>query len=250
MIASSFLKQHCKQIQWITFSWTEPFDELVPPPPLLSLKVFEVPKPSSLFWLKCIQYHYNKQHFKTSASYISVRLCVITVKRQGLRFLEKEDAHSLHADSVFFCMVRTSEPSVLAFDILPSMFIHRLLQSYIQSSLKDGQGGPEIATWEQGIWHPLLFTLFSLWWLTDVFHTSLVSFISEVFFLFGLYDYDRSGFLDGLEMMKLLSDYSSHHTPGTQASEPVSWSNCVCPHNLENSICVDEVYLDFRWCLW
>ncbi|KAF3686292.1 hypothetical protein EXN66_Car001964 [Channa argus] len=25
-----------------------------------------------------------------------------------------------------------------------------LLQSYIQSSLKDGQGGPEIATWEQG----------------------------------------------------------------------------------------------------
>ncbi|XP_028257984.1 cell growth regulator with EF hand domain protein 1 [Parambassis ranga] len=68
----------------------------------------------------------------------------------------------------------------------------RLLQSYIQSSLKDGQGGPEITTWEQ-----------------------------EVFFLFGLHDYDRSGFLDGLEMMKLLSDYSSHHTPGTQASEPV-----------------------------
>lgn len=27
---------------------------------------------------------------------------------------------------------------------------HRLLQSYIQSSLKDGQGGPEISTWEQG----------------------------------------------------------------------------------------------------
>ncbi|KAK2920341.1 cell growth regulator with EF hand domain protein 1 isoform X2 [Channa argus] len=68
----------------------------------------------------------------------------------------------------------------------------RLLQSYIQSSLKDGQGGPEIATWEQ-----------------------------EVFFLFGLYDYDRSGLLDGLEMMKLLSDYNSHHTPGSQASERV-----------------------------
>ncbi|KAG7236040.1 hypothetical protein INR49_001440 [Caranx melampygus] len=68
----------------------------------------------------------------------------------------------------------------------------RLLQSYIQSSLKDGQGGPEISTWEQ-----------------------------EVFFLFGLYDYDRSGLLDGLEMMKLLSDYSSHHTPGTQANELV-----------------------------
>ncbi|KAA8595495.1 hypothetical protein FQN60_010786 [Etheostoma spectabile] len=39
---------------------------------------------------------------------------------------------------------------------------HRLLKSYIQSSLKEGQGGPEISTWEQ-----------------------------EVFFLFRLYDYDR-----------------------------------------------------------
>lgn len=27
---------------------------------------------------------------------------------------------------------------------------YRLLQSYIQSTLKDGQGGPEISTWEQG----------------------------------------------------------------------------------------------------
>lgn len=68
----------------------------------------------------------------------------------------------------------------------------RLLQSYIQSSLEHGQGGPEISTWEQ-----------------------------EVFFLFRLYDYDRSGFLDGLEMMKLLSDYNSHHRPGAQASEQV-----------------------------
>ncbi|XP_023280728.1 cell growth regulator with EF hand domain protein 1 [Seriola lalandi dorsalis] len=68
----------------------------------------------------------------------------------------------------------------------------RLLQSYIQSSLKDSQGGPEISTWEQ-----------------------------EVFFLFRLYDFDRSGLLDGLEMMKLLSDYSSHHTPGAQANELV-----------------------------
>lgn len=68
----------------------------------------------------------------------------------------------------------------------------RLLQSFIQSSLKDGQGGPEISTWEQ-----------------------------EVFYLFGLYDYDRSGLLDGLEMMKLLSDYSSHHTPGAKANELV-----------------------------
>ncbi|XP_070767250.1 cell growth regulator with EF hand domain protein 1 [Enoplosus armatus] len=67
-----------------------------------------------------------------------------------------------------------------------------LLQSYIQSSLKEDQGGPEISTWEQ-----------------------------EVFFLFRLYDYDRSGLLDGLEMMKLLSDYNSHHTPGAQANELV-----------------------------
>uniref|UniRef100_A0A8C2ZSN6 Cell growth regulator with EF-hand domain 1 n=2 Tax=Cyclopterus lumpus TaxID=8103 RepID=A0A8C2ZSN6_CYCLU len=68
----------------------------------------------------------------------------------------------------------------------------RLLHSYIQSSLKDGQGGPEISTWEQ-----------------------------EVFFLFRLHDYDRSGLLDGLEMMKLLSDYNSYHTPGAQNNELV-----------------------------
>ncbi|XP_054474934.1 cell growth regulator with EF hand domain protein 1 [Anoplopoma fimbria] len=68
----------------------------------------------------------------------------------------------------------------------------RLLQSYIQSSLKDGQGEPEISTWEQ-----------------------------EVFFLFRLYDYDRSGLLDGLEMMKLLSDYNSYHTPGVKANQQV-----------------------------
>ncbi|KAM3625398.1 uncharacterized protein V6R79_011433 [Siganus canaliculatus] len=68
----------------------------------------------------------------------------------------------------------------------------RLLQSYIQLSLKDDQGGPEINTWEQ-----------------------------EVFFLFRLYDFDRSGLLDGLEMMKLVSDYNSHHTPGKQANDLV-----------------------------
>ncbi|XP_068430003.1 cell growth regulator with EF hand domain protein 1 [Clinocottus analis] len=67
-----------------------------------------------------------------------------------------------------------------------------LLQSYIQSSLKDGQGGPEISTWEQ-----------------------------EVFSLFRLHDYDHSGLLDGLEMMKLLSDYNSYHTPGAQTNELV-----------------------------
>lgn len=68
----------------------------------------------------------------------------------------------------------------------------RLLQTYIQAHLKDGQGGPEISTWEQ-----------------------------EVFFLFRLYDYDRSGHMDGLEMMKLLSDYNSHNAPGAQTNEPV-----------------------------
>ncbi|KAM9860561.1 dynein regulatory complex protein 8 [Aulostomus maculatus] len=67
-----------------------------------------------------------------------------------------------------------------------------LLKSYVKSSLKDGEGGPEINTWEQ-----------------------------EVFFLFGLYDYDRSGFLDGLEMMKLLFDFNSHHATGAQANEKV-----------------------------
>lgn len=67
-----------------------------------------------------------------------------------------------------------------------------LLQSYIRSSLKDREGAPEISSWEQ-----------------------------EVFFLFRLYDYDRSGLLDGLEMMKLLSDYNSHRTIGSQANELV-----------------------------
>ncbi|RVE74650.1 hypothetical protein OJAV_G00024370 [Oryzias javanicus] len=67
---------------------------------------------------------------------------------------------------------------------------HRLLQSYVQSILKNDQGGPEITSWEQ-----------------------------EVFLLFRLYDFDRSGFLDGLEMMKLLSDYSKHHSGQVDASE-------------------------------
>ncbi|XP_056135038.1 cell growth regulator with EF hand domain protein 1 [Lampris incognitus] len=66
----------------------------------------------------------------------------------------------------------------------------RLLKSYIQANLQDGQGGPEINTWEQ-----------------------------EVFFLFRLYDFDRSGHMDGLEMMKLLSDYNSHNAPEGQANK-------------------------------
>lgn len=67
-----------------------------------------------------------------------------------------------------------------------------LLQSFIQSSLTIGQGGPEIITREQ-----------------------------EVFSLFGLYDYDHSGFLDGLELMKLVSEYNLHLSPGGQATEQV-----------------------------
>ncbi|CAB1335573.1 unnamed protein product [Coregonus sp. 'balchen'] len=67
----------------------------------------------------------------------------------------------------------------------------RLLQSYIKANVKEGQGGPD-NTWEQ-----------------------------EVFFLFSLHDYDRSGHMDGLEMMKLLSEYNSHNTPGEQSAESV-----------------------------
>lgn len=67
-----------------------------------------------------------------------------------------------------------------------------LLQSFIQSSMTIGQGGPEIITREQ-----------------------------EVFSLFGLFDYDHSGFLDGLELMKLVSEYNLHLSPGGQATEQV-----------------------------
>lgn len=58
----------------------------------------------------------------------------------------------------------------------------RLLQSYIKSSLKEGQTSPELNTREQ-----------------------------EVFFLFSLYDYDRSGQMDGLELMQLLTDFLTYH---------------------------------------
>ncbi|XP_055721440.1 cell growth regulator with EF hand domain protein 1-like [Salvelinus fontinalis] len=68
----------------------------------------------------------------------------------------------------------------------------RLLQSYIKANLKEGHGGPD-NTWEQ-----------------------------EVFFLFSLHDYDRSGHMDGLEMMKLLSEYNSHNAPGEQSAELVA----------------------------
>lgn len=68
----------------------------------------------------------------------------------------------------------------------------RLLQSYIRASVKQGQAEPELSTWEQ-----------------------------EVFFLFSLHDYDRSGHMDGLEMMKLISDFNAHNAPGTQSADPV-----------------------------
>ncbi|XP_061526986.1 cell growth regulator with EF hand domain protein 1 [Phycodurus eques] len=43
----------------------------------------------------------------------------------------------------------------------------------------------------------------------------------EVFYLFRLYDFDRSERLDGLEMMKLLSDYNSQHAPEDQSNDMV-----------------------------
>lgn len=68
--------------------------------------------------------------------------------------------------------------------------------------------------------------------MLNVFDTERITFswiVSEVFLLLRLFDYDRSGLLDGLEMMKLLSDYNSHHAPGAQASEQVRISGCVSP---------------------
>lgn len=70
---------------------------------------------------------------------------------------------------------------------------HRSLQSYIDSVLnEETQERPEINSWEQ-----------------------------QVFFLFRLHDYDRSGFLDGLEMIKLLNDFNSFHSPGVVSNKEV-----------------------------
>ncbi|XP_019747520.1 cell growth regulator with EF hand domain protein 1 isoform X2 [Hippocampus comes] len=41
----------------------------------------------------------------------------------------------------------------------------------------------------------------------------------EVFYLLRLYDFDRNERLDGLEMMKLLSDYNSQHATEEQAND-------------------------------
>ncbi|KAI7804897.1 hypothetical protein IRJ41_022085 [Triplophysa rosa] len=68
----------------------------------------------------------------------------------------------------------------------------RLLQSYIKSKLKEGQTSPELNTREQE------------------------------FFLFSLYDYDRSGQMDGLELMQLLTDFLSY-----QAIRPKSTDSVV-----------------------
>ncbi|XP_051502114.1 cell growth regulator with EF hand domain protein 1-like [Myxocyprinus asiaticus] len=69
---------------------------------------------------------------------------------------------------------------------------HRLLQSYIKSNLKEGQANLELKTREQ-----------------------------EVFFLFSLYDYDRSGQMDGLELMQLLTDFLSHHALMPKSTDSV-----------------------------
>ncbi|XP_042562583.1 cell growth regulator with EF hand domain protein 1 [Clupea harengus] len=67
----------------------------------------------------------------------------------------------------------------------------RLLQSYIKANLKK-QANPDVTTWEQ-----------------------------EVFFLFSLHDYDKSSQLDGLELMKLLSDFQSHHSQTPKSTDGV-----------------------------
>ncbi|XP_074468758.1 cell growth regulator with EF hand domain protein 1 [Sebastes fasciatus] len=110
--------------------------------------------------------------------YLFIHLCQAAPGVPGSQREESVDAHP--ASVALFNPFGTGEED------------RRLLQSYIQSSLKDGQGGPEISTWEQ-----------------------------EVFFLFRLYDYDRGGLLDGLELMKLISDYNSDHTPGARTNELV-----------------------------
>lgn len=63
---------------------------------------------------------------------------------------------------------------------------HRLLRGYIDSILnKEGQERSETTSRDQ-----------------------------DVFFLFRLHDYDRSGHLDGLELLKLLHDFNAYHAPG------------------------------------
>ncbi|XP_076156148.1 cell growth regulator with EF hand domain protein 1 [Alosa pseudoharengus] len=67
----------------------------------------------------------------------------------------------------------------------------RLLQSYIKANLNE-QANPDVSTREQ-----------------------------EVFFLFSLHDYDKSNQLDGLELMKLLSDFLSHLSQTPKSTDGV-----------------------------
>uniref|UniRef100_A0A8C9TNR5 EF-hand domain-containing protein n=1 Tax=Scleropages formosus TaxID=113540 RepID=A0A8C9TNR5_SCLFO len=108
---------------------------------------------------------------------------------------------------------------------------HRLLQRYVKENLKDGQLNPDLTTWEQGKYDKLynlhlhLFiqqTLFSKATCDTCFCSSVCHTHTEIFFLFSLHDYDRSSNLDGLEMMKLLSDFLSHRSMDPQSGESVS----------------------------
>lgn len=66
-----------------------------------------------------------------------------------------------------------------------------LLKSFIKANLNE-QANPDVSSWEQ-----------------------------EVFFLFSLFDFDKSGQLDGLELMKLLSDFLAHHSQSPGSGEEV-----------------------------
>jgi len=50
----------------------------------------------------------------------------------------------------------------------------------------------------------------------------ICSLVAEVFFLFSLYDYDRSGQMDGLELMQLLTDFLTYHEVMPKSTDSVS----------------------------
>ncbi|XP_048830739.1 cell growth regulator with EF hand domain protein 1 [Brienomyrus brachyistius] len=89
-------------------------------------------------------------------------------------------------------VVKGSQPFTMVNPFGAGEDVNSLRQSYIKGNLKEGQMSPVLDTWEQ-----------------------------EVFFLFSLHDYDKSGKMDGLEMMKLLSDFLSHHSLGPQSADSV-----------------------------
>lgn len=84
-----------------------------------------------------------------------------------------------------------SLPPTLVNPFAPADESRRLLQSYIRANWKE-RANPDVDTREQ-----------------------------EVFFLFSLHDYDKSGQLDGLELMKLLSDFLSHHSQMPKSADGV-----------------------------